>query len=106
MYFHEWKCSVNRLEAMRAIEALAASPAAKWIGNRLVGGVLLQKCMRCGAEQTLELPRATITAFQGGARGDDLAREVPEGFDEKVLAWKRAFQIAHEGCEEPPEQAA
>lgn len=78
---------MTRKEALRAAEILAASPAAKWIGNRLIGGVLFQMCMRCGAEQNLELP-PNITS----------AKDVPAGFDEKLFAWKRDFQIAHEGC--------
>ena len=86
---------------MRAIETLAASPAAAWIGNRFVdGGKLLQKCMRCGAEQLLEMPPSTVTAFQRGARGDALASKVPPDFDEKLFAFKRNFQIAHEDCVE------
>lgn len=84
---------MNREEAMRAAEALAASPAAKWIGNRFVSGVLLQKCMRCGAEQTLELPPKI-------SRPSD----VPPGFDEKLFAWKRDFQAAHESCPEPDDE--
>lgn len=88
-------------EAVRAIETLAASPAAAWIGNRFVdSGRLLQKCMRCGAEQILEMPPSTVAAFQSGARGDALARKVPPDFDEKLFAFKRNFQIAHEGCRE------
>lgn len=82
---------MTREEAFRAAEILAASPAAKWIGNKLVGGVLLQKCTRCGAEQTLELPRN----IRGPA-------DVPLGFDEKLFSWKRDFQIAHENCPENP----
>ncbi|HSX22530.1 MAG TPA: hypothetical protein VLE97_07140 [Gaiellaceae bacterium] len=77
-------------EAIRAAEQLGKSPAARWIGNKLVGGVLLQKCMRCGTEQTLELP-AKISR----------PADVPAGFDEKLYAWKRDFQIAHESCPEP-----
>jgi hypothetical protein len=91
---------VNREETARAAKALGASPAAKWIGNKLEGGTLLQKCTRCGAEQTLELPEAVVKAFQGGARGDALASQVPADFDAKLYAWKRDFQIAHEGCTE------
>lgn len=78
---------MNREETRRAVDVLSASPAAKWIGNKLVGGVLLQKCTRCGAEQSLELP-PNIQA----------PTDVPPGFDEKLFAWKRDFQIAHEGC--------
>jgi len=85
---------------MQAIEALAASPAARWIGNRFDGKTLLQKCTRCGAEEKIELPDSAVTAFQGGTRGDALAGHVPPGFDEKMFAWKRSFQVAHEGCPE------
>ena len=49
-------------------------------------------CMRCGAEQNLELP-PNITN----------AKDVPAGFDAKLFAWKRDFQIAHEGCVETNE---
>ena len=80
---------MNREETRRAIDVLSASPAAKWIGNKLVGGVLLQKCTRCGAEQTLELPPNISSPA-----------DVPPGFDEKLFAWKREFQVVHEGCEE------
>jgi hypothetical protein len=76
-------------EALRAVETLAASPAAGWIGNKFVGNALLQRCMRCGAEQTL--------AFPPNTRGP---ADVPAGFDEKLFVWKRAFQIAHESCAE------
>jgi hypothetical protein len=80
---------MNREQTLRALDQLAASPAARWIGNKLVGGVLLQKCTRCGAEQLLELPSSV--------RGPS---DVPPGFDEKLYAWKRDFQVAHEGCKE------
>lgn len=89
---------MNREEAARAAKLLGASPAAAWIGNKLVGGVLHQMCMRCGAEQSLELPAAVVGAFQTGSRGDALASAVPPDFDEKIFAWKRDFQFAHEGC--------
>ncbi len=46
---------MNRKGAARAVEVLAASPAAKWIGNKVVDGAWLQKCMRCGAEEALSL---------------------------------------------------
>lgn len=91
---------MNRAETIRAAEELAKSPAAKWIGNKLVDGRLLQKCMRCGAEETLEMPAAAVKAFQGGARGDAVAARVPPDFDAKLYAWKKAFQLAHEGCTE------
>lgn len=83
---------MNRSEALQAAEILAASPAAKWIGNRLIGGVLFQTCLRCGTEQNLELP-PNVTS----------AKDVPAGFDEKLFAWKRDFQIGHEICAEPAE---
>jgi hypothetical protein len=94
---------VNRDETMRALEELARSPAARWIGNKLLDGGtrLLQKCTRCGAEQVLEMPSVVVAAFQGGARGDALASRVPDDSDAKLYAWKRDFQIAHEGCSEP-----
>lgn len=91
---------MNRAESIRAAEELSASPAAKWIGNKLDGDVLLQKCTRCGTEVTLKLPAPMCAAFQGGSRGDALAREVPPGFDETLFAWKRDFQRAHEDCVE------
>jgi hypothetical protein len=93
---------MTRDEAMRAMEELAASPAASWIGNKVLdsGMKLLQKCTRCGAEQVLEMPAAMVTAFQHGARGDALASKVPADFDAKLFTWKRAFQIEHEDCAE------
>jgi hypothetical protein len=91
---------VTREEAARAMKTIAAAPAARWIGNKLLdgGSKLLQKCTRCGAEEVLELPRAAAAAFQSGKRGDALASQVPTDFDAKIFAWKRNFQIAHEGC--------
>lgn len=93
---------MTREEAVRALEVLAASPAAKWIGNKFVdgGSKLLQKCTRCGAEQLFEMPPSTVAAFQSGARGDALASKVPADFDEKLFAFKRNFQIDHETCTE------
>lgn len=93
---------MNREEAARAAKTLGASPAAKWIGNKILdgGGRLLQKCMRCGAEEVLVMPTTTVAAFQRGARGDALADQVPSDFDAKLYAWKRDFQIAHEDCVE------
>ncbi len=87
---------------MRSLEELAAAPAAKWIGNKILDGgmKLLQKCTRCGAEQVLEMPSAAVTAFHRGTRGDTLARQVPPDFDTKLYTWKRSFQIAHETCTE------
>lgn len=80
---------MNREETTRAVEILAASPASRWIGNKIVDGTWLQKCMRCGAEETLALPP--------NVHGPE---DVPTGFDEKLFNWKRSFQIAHEGCTE------
>ena len=91
---------MNRNEAARTAEELGRSPAAKWIGNKLVDGALIQKCTRCGAEQALEMPIAAMKAFQSGARGDAVAARVPPDFDAKLYAWKRDFQRAHESCAE------
>jgi hypothetical protein len=75
---------MNRAEALHAMTTLAASPAAKWVGNKLVDGKLLVKCTRCGAEDTLLMPASPSV--------------VPPGFDKKLFVWKRSFQIAHEAC--------
>lgn len=82
---------MNHEQALRAAAELAKSPAAKWIGNKLVDGEtkLLQKCMRCGAEESLDMPPNIRSPA-----------DVPPGFDEKLYAWKKAFQVAHEGCPE------
>jgi hypothetical protein len=80
---------MNREEAAQALEILAASPAAQWIGNKIINGTWLQKCTRCGAEKTLEVPP--------DIHGPE---DVPAGFDEKLFNWKRSFQIAHEECTE------
>jgi hypothetical protein len=80
---------VTHEESRRAIKLLAASPASKWIGNKIVDGTWLQKCTRCGVEETLVMP----VNIRGPA-------DVPAGFDEKLFAWKRDFQLAHEGCKE------
>lgn len=81
---------MNREEAARAAKELSRSPAAKWIGNKLVDGTkLIQKCTRCGAEQTLDLPPNIKSPTN-----------VPIGFDEKLYAWKKTFQLAHESCVE------
>lgn len=77
---------MNRDESLHAMAVLAASPAARWISNKLVDGKLLVKCMRCGAEDTIEMPSSPAN--------------VPVGFDAKFYTWKRAFQIAHESCAE------
>lgn len=91
---------MNRDEAARAVGTLSSSPAASWIGNKIVGSTLLQKCTRCGAAETLEMPTAVVQAFQYGMSGSALARQVPPDFDAKLLAWKRDFQHAHESCVE------
>lgn len=80
---------MNREETARAVKVLASSPASRWIGNKIVDGAWLQKCTRCGAEETHALPP--------DVHGPE---DVPAGFDEKLFDWKRAFQIAHEGCTE------
>jgi hypothetical protein len=80
---------MTREESLRAMADLASSPAAGWIGNKFGDSMLFQKCMRCGAEESLKMPP--------NVRGP---ADVPAGFDEKLFAWKRAFQIAHEGCAE------
>ena len=80
---------MNRAKAARAVEVLAGSPASKWIGNKIVDGTWLQKCTRCGAEETLRLPPDVHDP------GD-----VPIGFDEELFHWKHSFQVAHEGCTE------
>lgn len=97
---------MNRDESMRALDELGRSPAAKWIGNKLDGKRLLQKCTRCGAEEKLEMPAELLLAFQGGKRGDVLAGQVPADFDAKLFAWKKAFQVAHEACVESGPEAA
>jgi hypothetical protein len=85
---------MNREERLRALKELATSPAAAWIGNKIVDGTkILQKRMRCGAEQEIELPRS-VDILRGQPAN------VPVGLDEKLYAWKRSFQIAHEGCVE------
>lgn len=82
---------MNREEALHAVETLAASPAAAWIGNKIVDGGWMHRCMRCGVEETLPLPS-----------GVQSPADVPPGFDAQLYAWMRAFQVAHEGC--PPEE--
>lgn len=81
--------SANAAEVLRAIDELAASPAANWVGNKIVGDAWLQVCIRCGAEQRLELPPSICSPV-----------DVPSGFDQELLRWKRDFQRAHEGCVE------
>jgi hypothetical protein len=97
---------MNCNESMRAVDELGRSPAAKWIGNRIDGKILLQKCMRCGAEEKLTMPAELLFAFKGGKRGDALASQVPADFDAKLFAWKKSFQVAHEGCVESGPEAA
>ena len=83
---------MNREQSLRALAELAASPASKWIGNKLgLDGVLLLKCMRCGAEDRLKVPSNVQSPL-----------DVPAGFDEKLFTFKRGFQIAHENCTETP----
>ena len=65
---------MNQAESLRALKELASSPAAAWIGNRLIGRVWLQKCTRCGVEQSLILPP--------NAHGPV---DVPPSFDEKLF---------------------
>jgi hypothetical protein len=93
---------MNRDETLHAARMLGSSPAAAWIGSKISsdGTRLFQKCIRCGAEEELEMPTAAVKAFQSGARGDAVARLVPPFFDEKLFAWKRDFQRAHESCRE------
>ena len=93
---------MNRDEAARAADQLGRSPAAKWIGNKMLdgGAKILQKCTRCGVEQILEMPAAMVSAFKCGLRGDAIAALVPPDFDAKLFAWKRDFQLAHESCVE------
>ena len=82
---------MNREQSLRALAELAASPAAKWIGNKLgLDGVLLIKCTRCGAEDRLKMPANVRSPL-----------DVPAGFDEKLFTFKRGFQLAHDSCIEP-----
>ncbi len=87
---------MNREQTARALNEIAASPAASWIGNKVLGADpgapmrLMQRCMRCGTEQTLALPY--------GMSATPSPVDVPVGFDERLFAWKRDFQRAHEGC--------
>jgi hypothetical protein len=81
---------MNREQSLRALAELAASPAAKWVGNKLLAdGTLLAKCTRCGTEDRLKMPSNVRSPL-----------DVPAGFDEKLFAFKRSFQIAHEQCAE------
>lgn len=91
---------MNRHEALHALGEIAASPAAAWIGNKLSadGTHLIQKCLRCGAEETRVLPPGMVEALRIGARGTALASLAPEGLDEELFTWKKTFQQAHEDC--------
>lgn len=89
---------MNKKQAAEALAELAASPAAGWIGNRFSNGTWLNKCMRCGVEETLGIPTHLRHPVNPAA--------VPEGFDETLHAWMRAFQIAHEGCVAPDTDTA
>lgn len=81
---------MNREQSMRALAELAASPAAKWIGSKLdIDGTLIVRCTRCGAQDRLKMPSNVRSPL-----------DVPPGFDEKLFAFKRGFQIAHENCSE------
>lgn len=81
---------MNREQSLRALAELAASPASKWVGNKLLAdGTLLIKCMRCGGDATLKMPANVKSPL-----------DVPVGFDEKLFSFKRSFQIAHEKCTE------
>jgi hypothetical protein len=81
---------MNREQSLRALAELAASPASKWIGNKLLAdGMLLVKCTRCGGEDKLKMPSNVRSPL-----------DVPVGFDEKLFMFKRTFQIAHEQCAE------
>jgi hypothetical protein len=83
------EADVNREEGLRALATLAASPAARWIGNKLEGGMWFLKCLRCGSEASLKMPSNVRSPA-----------DVPMGFDEKLYVWKRDFQGAHESCAE------
>lgn len=84
---------MNREQSMRALAELAASPASKWIGNKLLDdGTLLIKCMRCGGENKLKMPVSVKSPL-----------DVPPGFDEKLFLFKRTFQVKHEHCREEEE---
>lgn len=78
---------MNQQQTEEALAELAASPAAAWVGNRMVKGGILRCCTRCGTESFKELPKN----IRGPA-------DVPAGFDEELFAWMRDFQRAHESC--------
>lgn len=93
---------MNREESLHAMEELANAPAAKWIGNKIDGTRLLQKCTRCGAEQTLELPVGVLQQMRPNVAvvaNAFLRQAVPVGFDEQLYEWKKQFQATHAGCE-------
>lgn len=85
---------MNREEAARAIEVLAASPASRWIGNKIIDGAWLQKCTCCGAEETLVLPPDVH-----GPEG------VPAGLDEKLFASPATDARSAEQCPAAPDVA-
>ena len=92
---------MNREESMRAMKELANASAAEWIGNRLDGTRLLQKCTRCGVEETLELPVGVLQQMRPNVAvvaNAFLRQAVPVGFDEQLYEWKKKFQTAHAGC--------
>jgi hypothetical protein len=78
---------VTREEAMAAAKELAASPAAQWVGTGVLpnGSAVVHKCLRCGVEEFLELPKNP---------------SIVPGHDERVFAWARAFHIKHASCVE------
>jgi len=80
---------VNREESLRAMGTLAASLATMWIGSKLEDDKMVVRCMRCGTEASFKLP----PNLRGPA-------DVPAGLDEELFSWRRAFQVAHEGCVE------
>jgi hypothetical protein len=85
---------MNREESLHALATLAASPAAKWVGNKLDSDRWIVKCTRCGAEDSIKMPPNIKSPA-----------DVPIGFDEKLFAWKRDFLIAHEECAEEATKA-
>jgi hypothetical protein len=83
---------MTREEALTAAKELAAAPASQWVGTGVLpdGRAAVHKCLRCGAEEFLELPKDPS--------------KVP-GHDARVFAWARAFLIKHEGCVEAQAKA-
>ena len=80
---------MNRTEAIRAAQKLAEHPAKDWIGNRFDGRTWFRACMRCGVQETMEMPA-----------GVKSATDVPPNFDEKMFAWMLKFSDTHASC--PP----